>query len=108
MLKTMATVFPYTYLWKVPSALDLIAVGSNEPIEFTADEIIAKVEDLNILGYPIECTLSRKPDQIQDILMTSPLPLNTDDFPTIEFRVANNILLGDLAIADTGQNNPQQ
>lgn len=96
MLKTFATVFPHTYLWKVNSSLDLIMVGSKTPFVRTADEITARVKQLNLHGYPLDYILSRTPPQVAEVAARNDVPLNTDDRPRLEYAVINNMIRGRL------------
>jgi len=104
MIKTFRSVFPYTYLWKVANE-DLLLIGSLKSVNVTADEIRSRVDALNQSGIPLVFNLSRTPEQIDEIMKSSSLPINTDDRPRIEFRVANNILLGDLSLLDKRERN---
>jgi spermidine synthase len=94
MLKTFATVFPHTWLWKVTNSLDLIMVGSKNPISLSAEEISAKVQRLNIHGYPLDFQLSRTPEQVREIASSGDVPVNTDDRPLLEYAVVDNMLRG--------------
>lgn len=96
MLKTFASVFPHTYLWKVPSSLDLIMVGSRSPFRLPQDEIMARVRRLNNHGYPLDFVISRTPEQVREIMSRADIPLNTDDRPLLEYAVIKNMLKGKL------------
>jgi hypothetical protein len=95
MLKTFGSVFEYMYLWKVPRPLDLIMVGSNEPFEFSAEEMAERARSLNTFGYPMDFVLSRSPEQVRGTIRDNPgILMNTDDKPILEFHVASNFLTG--------------
>lgn len=96
MLKTFASVFPHTCLWKVNSSLDLIMVGSRSPFSRTTDEIIGGVKRLNTHSYPLDYVLSRTPAQVAEVAARVDIPLNTDDRPLLEYAVINNIIRGKL------------
>ena len=96
MVKTFASVFPHTYLWKVGSSMDLIMVGSRTPGHLTPDEIMGRVKGLNSHGYPLDYQLSRTPVQVQEIAARVEVPLNTDDRPRLEYAVIKNMLRGKL------------
>jgi spermidine synthase len=100
MIKTFASVFPHTMLWKVPHALDLILVGSREPLAFTAAEIQERVKELNDSGEDLLYVLSRTPEQIAEIAAREDVPVNTDDRPILEFHAARNLVIGDLALIE--------
>ena len=100
MVKTFASVFPYTYIWKVTSSLDLIMVGSREPFRVKPQEIMARVQEMNDSGIPLEYTLSRTPEQVQEIAARPDVPVNTDDLPLLEFATVDNMTLGDLAVKE--------
>ncbi len=102
MLKTFGSVFPHVYLWKVPDGLDLIMLGSRRPFTVTAEEIRSRVSELNSLGRPLRYVLSRGPDEVAEIARMEDVPINTDDHPIIEFRVARNLLVGDLRLLEEG------
>jgi spermidine synthase len=103
MIKTFGQVFDQTYLWKVPTTLDLILVGSQSEIPFDENEIQRRVAGLHaqrggsiLLPY----VLSRTPAQVAEIAALEEVPVNTDDHPRLEFRVADNLLLGDLSLEE--------
>ena len=48
--------------------------------------------------------LSRSPEAIRDIARRADVEVNTDDRPIIEFSVARNLLVGELAL-DTPEPN---
>ncbi|HEY6838577.1 MAG TPA: hypothetical protein VI389_07540, partial [Geobacteraceae bacterium] len=100
MVKTFASVFPYTYVWKVSSSLDLIMVGSREPFQVTPQEIMARVGEMNRSGLPLEYTLSRTPEQVRDIAAQADVPINTDDLPLLEFATVDNMILGKLELKE--------
>jgi spermidine synthase len=98
MVKTFATAFPHASLWKVPESLDLLLLGSREPFAHAPEELASRVTRLN--GAPIHVMLSRAPEQIQAIRADAAVPLNTDDRPRLEFRVARNLRVGDLSLLE--------
>lgn len=100
MIKTFASVFPHTYLWRVTPGLDLILLGSREPFTGTAIDIRSRVSELNSQGWPLGYLLSREPGQIAEIVGRDDVPINTDDHPILEFRVARNLLVGDLGLIE--------
>ena len=106
MVKTFASVFPYTYVWKVTSSVDLIMVGSREPFRVSPQEIMARVQGMNRTGFPLDYTLSRTPEQVREIASRPDVPVNTDDLPRLEFATVDNMIHGDLALKE--QTLPQQ
>lgn len=100
MVKTFASVFPHTYIWKVTSSLDLIMVGSREPFRVTPQEIMARVREMNHSGIPLDYTLSRTPEQVQEIAARPEVPVNSDDLPLLEFATVDNMILGDLSLKE--------
>jgi spermidine synthase len=94
MLKTFASVFPNTWLWKVTNSLDLIMIGSTSPGSFSADEVAARVRRLNVHNYPLDFQLSRTPEQVREIAAGNDVPVNTDDRPLLEYAVVGNMLRG--------------
>lgn len=99
MMKTFASVFPHASLWKVDGS-NLILLGRERPFAVGGEEIIRRVTELNSGGRPLGYVLSRDPVQIAEIARREDVPLNTDDRPILEFRVAGNFLLGDLSIRE--------
>ena len=100
MVKTFASVFSETTLWKVPQSLDLILVGGVEPRRTDPSTIAAQAIRLHESRGgvpPIEFVLSRTPEQVREIVARADIPMHTDDRPLLEFRTASNLLLGDLA-----------
>lgn len=100
MLKTFVSVFPHSYLWKVTKSLDLILVGSLDPISSTAEEIMQRVTWMNSGGDPLGYSLSRNPQQLREIAQRKDVPVNTDDRPLLEFATADNFVLGDASLKD--------
>lgn len=94
MVKTFATVFPHTRLWKVTNSLDLIMVGSKSPLTLPVEEISARVSRLNTHGYPLDFQVSRTPEQVREIAVASDVPVNTDDRPLLEYAVVDTMLRG--------------
>jgi spermidine synthase len=95
MVKTFGSAFQYVYVWAVQQSLDLLLVGSNSPFAFLPEEIVDRVTSINKSGFPLLFVLSKKPEQIQQFIASSPsVPLNTDDKPLLEFHVAKNLLTG--------------
>lgn len=92
-VKTFQSVFPHTYLWKIPESNDLIMVGSRKPFPFTAEEIRRRVDSLNrVNGYKLDFVISKTPEQVAEIARSAEVPINTDDRPGLEFRVVNNMI----------------
>jgi spermidine synthase len=96
MIRTFATVFPHALLFKAPDGLDLILVGSREPLAFGPDELMRRVDALNTERVPLRYVLSRDSEAIAEIAGRTDVPVNTDDHPILEFRVARNLLVGDI------------
>jgi spermidine synthase len=99
MVKTLATAFPHASLWKVAGSMDLLLVGSRAPMERSAADIVARVTGFNG-GVPLDLSLSRSPAQIAEIAARPDVPVNTDDHPLLEFRVARNFRVGDVGLID--------
>jgi spermidine synthase len=102
MVKTFASVFPQAMLWKATDGLDLILLGSREPFSVGPSVIQARVEELNGGRWPLNYRLSRSPDEIAEISAQDEVPINTDDRPILEFRVARNLRVGNLALLEGG------
>lgn len=94
MVKTFASVFPHTRIWKVTNSLDLIMIGSRSQSQITEKEIRERVERLNTHGYPLSFVLSRTPEQVREIASDDTVPVNTDDHPLLEYAVIGNMLRG--------------
>lgn len=94
MVKTFASVFPHTYIWKVSKSMDLIMVGSRSQGTVTPDEIMARVTGLNSNHYLLEYHLSKTPAEVKEIAALADVPMNTDDRPLLEYAVINNMLMG--------------
>lgn len=92
MVKTFATVFPQTTLWKVESSNDLIMVGGRSLRSYPAEEILKKVQRLSMSGFPVNCTLIGTPEQAAEIVRRPDIPVNSDDRPLLEFHAVNTIL----------------
>ncbi len=99
MVRTFASVFPHAMLWKVPDGLDLILIGSQRPFGSGPEAIRARVTALNAGGWPLRYVLSRSPEEIAEIAAVDG-PVNTDDHPILEFRVARNLRVGNLALLE--------
>lgn len=99
MLKTFGGVFPYASLWKIPSSMDLIVLGSAQPFAADPDAIAARVATMDP-GLGVEFTLSRGPAEIAAIARRADVPVNTDDHPLLEFHVARNFRVGELSILE--------
>ena len=95
MVKTFGSVFPETTLWKVAGSMDLLLLGSDRPFARAPDAVVARVRELNG-GVPLAFTLSRGPGQVAEIARREDVPVNTDDHPVLEFRVARNFIAGQL------------
>lgn len=100
MIKTFVSVFPEATLWKVPGSLDLILLGSRAPFARGPEEIRARVAELGRGGPPLEFVLSRGPEALRAVAADPAVPLNEDDHPRLEYRVARNILAGDMRVVD--------
>jgi len=93
MIRTFGSEFEHVYLWRVPHSMDLIMLGSNEPFAHGSDDIVRRVAELNVDGIPLQYEFSRTPDQIREIVRSrTDIPVNTDDRPSLEFRVAMNLI----------------
>ena len=58
-----------------------------------SDDIVRRVAELNVDGIPLQYEFSRTPDQIREIVRSrTDIPVNTDDRPSLEFRVAMNLI----------------
>jgi spermidine synthase len=99
MIKTFATVFPFTTLWKVPGSMDLILLGSRTPFVRSPDEVLRRVA-VQHRGSPLPFVLSRGVQEVADIARRPDVPVNTDDRPLLEFRVARNFRVGDLGLIE--------
>lgn len=100
MVRTFASAFPFTSLWRVPESMDLILVGSRTPFAVDEVQIRARVEQLNQQRWPLGYELSRSAAEIAVVSGQEDVPLNTDDHPRLEFELARNLLVGDLALID--------
>ena len=96
MIKTFATAFKHVMLWKVPDSLDLIMLGRNLPFEHDEAGIRSRVARL-AGGEEYKFVLSRTPEQVASLTADARIKVNTDDRPILEFLVARNFLIGDLA-----------
>ncbi len=95
MIKTFGAVFEHVFLWKTPLSLDLIMVGSKDPFNFNAEEIISRVGSLNKTNMKLPFVLSRNPEQIREVIKNnSSMAMNTDDRPLLEFHAAKNFIRG--------------
>lgn len=100
MVRTFASAFPHVYLWRVPRSMDLILVGRREPFSRSEAEIRAGVDALNQPPWPLTYQLSRRPEEVASVVGLEDVPMNTDDRPRLEFELARNLLVGDLALVD--------
>jgi spermidine synthase len=105
MLKTFGSAFPHAQLWKVPDGLDLILLGSREPL-VAPKTVQQRVAALNHSGPNLEYVLSRESDEIAAIAADPRVPLNTDDRPILEFHAARNLLIGDLGLLEPDSEDP--
>lgn len=103
MLKTFVSIFPNSYLWKTGRSLDLILVGSLDPIKMSSDEIMQRVARMSAGRIQHGYTLSKSTQQLLDIAQIKDVPVNTDDKPLLEFAAANNFIMGDMSLKDRKQ-----
>lgn len=96
MIKTFSTAFRYVMLWKVPESLDLIMLGRNVPFEHDEAAIRERVARM-AGGERLEFVLSRTPGQVAELVADERIRVNSDDRPILEFLVARNFLIGDIA-----------
>ncbi len=99
MVKTFASAFPYASLWKVKGALDLLLLGSLAPFAKDTDAITRRVAELSP-GLALDVVLSRSSAQVAELARREDVPVNTDDRPILEFRVARNLRVGDLSVLE--------
>ncbi len=99
MVKTFASAFPHASLWKVQGSLDLLLLGSVAPFAKETDAIMRRVAELSP-ALTREVVLSRSPAQVADLARREDVPVNTDDRPILEFRVARNFRVGDLSVLE--------
>lgn len=95
----MGMTFPIVTRAAGPRVMDLLLVGSPAPMERSAADVVARITDFNG-GVPLDLSLSRSPTQIAEIAARPDVPVNTDDHPLLEFRVARNFRVGDVALID--------
>lgn len=93
-LRTFASVFPETLVFRVNDGLDLILLGSRRPFRTSPDEIRRRVAAMNRRGVRLDYSLSRDEAGVRADLAREPGPLNTDDRPILEYRVVRNLLAG--------------
>ena len=67
-------------------------VGSLGPFAPSVDEMRRRVAELHGSSLPLDYVLSRDEAQIAEIVQRRDVPLNTDDHPLLEFRVAGHLL----------------
>jgi len=96
MIKTFSTAFRHVMLWKVPESLDLIMLGRNVPFEHDEAAIRERVARM-AGGERLEFVLSRTPGQVAELIADERIRVNSDDRPILEFLVARNFLIGDIA-----------
>jgi spermidine synthase len=92
MAKTFGTVFPNAYVWKVVDTGDVILVGSKEPFMYTAEEIEARLREMNTLGHPLSVRVLKSSADIAALVADDDVPMNTDDRPVLEFMVVDNMM----------------
>ena len=95
MLKTFGTVFPHALLWKVQGSADLLMLGALRPFAMSVEDIRRRVAELDGSSPPLDYVLSRDEAQIAEIVQRRDVPLNTDDRPLLEFRIAERLRRGD-------------
>jgi len=100
MLKTFGAVFPHVTLWKLPVGPDLFMIGSQRELAFGAEQVQQRVASLNRSGGPLDFEVSRDPEAVARIAKLDEVPINTDDHPIFEFRVAQNLLRGNVRLTD--------
>jgi spermidine synthase len=99
MVKTFASAFPHASLWKVPESMDLLLLGGRAPFAHSPAALGQRVSALNG-GTPLHFLPSRTPEQIREVAGDARVPLNTDDRPRLEFRVARNFRVANLALIE--------
>jgi spermidine synthase len=99
MVKTFASVFPHATLWKVPDSMDLLLLGSLRPFARAPPAVAARVAELGP-RRPLSFVLSRDEEGVRAVSRMEAVPINTDDRPELEFRVARNLRVGDLSLLE--------
>lgn len=99
MVKTFASVFPYATVWKVPSSLDLLLLGSRTPFVRSPEDVRRRVAALGP-PRPLEFVLSRDVAAVAQIARRTDVPINTDDLAALEFSVARNLRVGNVALVE--------
>jgi spermidine synthase len=103
MVRTFGSVFPNASLWRLSDSLDLMLLGSLRPFRISDAMIPVRVAALNTAAQPLRFSLSRGGDEIRRIAENVTIPMNTDDHPRLEFRIARNILLGGPEARESGE-----
>jgi len=96
-MKTFAEVFPYVTVWF--SFVDIVLIGTEEPLEIDYDRLRARVQspeiaqDLHDIGIDNEFDLLANYlfDQSRIAEIGEGLPINTDDYPIIEFLAPRSL-----------------
>ncbi|MGB8930022.1 MAG: fused MFS/spermidine synthase [Anaeromyxobacteraceae bacterium] len=101
MVKTFASVFRHATLWKVEGSMDLLLVGSTTPAARSPVEVKARVARMSD-GVWLDYVLSRDEAQVAAIAGLPDVPVNTDDRPRLEYAVARNLRVGNMAALEHG------
>ncbi len=101
LLKTLNKVFPYFQLWASPNNRDLFVVAGLSPLQFSPEEVQERVRELDPAGYTRGFAFVSDNERMRDALAESPLPINSDDHPILEFSILENLRLGDLRLKET-------
>jgi spermidine synthase len=108
MVRTFGSVFPHASLWRLSDSLDLMLLGSLRPFRISDEMIPGRVAALDVTSQPLRFSLSRGGDEIRRIAEDATIPMNTDDHPRLEFRIARNILMGGPEARESGETTPRQ
>lgn len=88
-VKTLVSVFPYCYSWRIDDIPFLIA--SLKPLGKSPDEITKRIEQYSP-GRTKLLQFVSGPETLRKFAEASPAPLNTDDWPVVEFIAARNLM----------------
>lgn len=88
-VKTFVSSFPYCYSWRIMDVPFLIA--SMRPLDTPPAEVMRRIESYSP-GRTADLEFISDSAKLKDFAAKSPLPVNTDNWPLVEYIAARNLI----------------
>lgn len=88
-VKTFVSSFPYCYSWRIMDVPFLIA--SMQPLDTPPAEVMRRIESYSP-GRTADLEFISDSAKLKDFAAKSPLPVNTDNWPLVEYIAARNLI----------------